>query len=122
MALIKVLCDVHLPERLVVFFTQQGIEAIHGSSILNGWHTKDKDFCKYADENDFVFITKDNDFRNSHFLQNTPLKLIKINLGNINNDALISIFRNQLPSFIRAFKHRRAYVEINKDSTIFLIR
>jgi len=118
----KVLCDVHLPKRLVVFFNQQKIEAIHGSTILDGWHTKDKDFCKYADENDFVVITKDNDFRNTHFLQNTPLKLIKINLGNISNDHLISIFHKHIPAFVEIFKHGSAYVEINKDSISSLIR
>ncbi len=31
----KVICDVHLPKRLVTFFIENGIEAIHGSEILN---------------------------------------------------------------------------------------
>lgn len=122
MANLKVLCDVHLPIKLVDFLMQTGIEALHGSSILSGWRTKDKDFCKYADENDFVIITKDNDFRNSHFLQNTPLKLIKINLGNVSNDTLISIFHKQLPIIIKSFENKTAYVEINKDSASVLIR
>ena len=30
----KVICDVHLPKRLVAFFAENGIEAIHGSEIL----------------------------------------------------------------------------------------
>ena len=53
----KILCDVHLPIKLVDFFKSQRIEAIHGSEILNGWFTKDEDFCKYSDENDLVFVT-----------------------------------------------------------------
>jgi predicted nuclease of predicted toxin-antitoxin system len=118
----KVLCDVHLPKRLVAFFNEQDIKAIHGSDILNGWSTKDKDFCKYADDNNYVMITKDNDFRNSHFLQGTPRKLIKINLGNISNYSLILIFRDQLHSFIKTLKHKDVYIEINKDSTTVLIR
>ena len=89
----KVICDVHLPKRLVLFLTENGIEAIHGSEILDGWQTKDRDFCKYADENNYVIISKDSDFRNSHFLQNTPQKLIKVNLGNISNDSLVNIFK-----------------------------
>jgi predicted nuclease of predicted toxin-antitoxin system len=109
----KFLCDVHLPMRLVSFLNQYGINAIHRSTILSRWTTKDKDFCKYAD---------DNDFRNSHFLQNTPFKLIKINLGNISNDKLISIFQNQLSKIGEVFKHSCAYVEISKDSISVLIR
>ena len=53
----KVICDVHLPKRLVTFFAENGIEAIHGSEILDGWQTKDSDFCKYADENNYAIIT-----------------------------------------------------------------
>ncbi len=40
----KILCDVHLPKRLVSFLIKEGIEAIHGSSILDSWTTKDHDF------------------------------------------------------------------------------
>ena len=122
MAILKVLCDVHLPKKLVDFFNQQQILAVHGSTVLNGWITKDTDFCKNADENNFVFITKDNDFRNSHFLKNTPCKLIKINLGNISNEMLISVFQNQLPNFIHALENKTVYVEINKDFSSVIIR
>lgn len=118
----KILCDVHLPQKLVVFLNEKGIETIHGSDILESWRTKDNDFCRYADENDYVFITKDSDFRNTHFLQNTPKKLIKINLGNISNDDLILIFEKQISSIIKAFRNDSVYIEINKDSTSVLIR
>ncbi len=86
----KIVCDVHLPQRLVSFLIKEGIEAIHGSSILDSWTTEDHEFSKYADENEYVFVTKDADFRNSHFLNGSPRKLIKIDLGNISNDELIS--------------------------------
>lgn len=92
----KILCDVHLPIRLVEFIKSNRIDAVHGSNILNGWYTKDTDFCKYADENDFVFVTKDSDFRDSHIIKKTPKKLIKINLGNISNQKLIEFFQKIL--------------------------
>lgn len=118
----KVICDVHLPKRLVTFFIENGIEAIHGSEILNGWRTRDSDFCKFADENNCVVITKDSDFRNSHFLQNTPLKLIKVNLGNISNDSLLTIFKERLPEIISALKSDRVIIEINKNMLSILER
>ena len=111
----KVICDVHLPKRLVAFFVENGIEAIHGSEILDGWQTKDHDFCKYADENNYVIISKDSDFRNSHFLQDTPKKLIKVNLGNISNDRLIDIFKEKLPQIISGLKSNKVILEINEN-------
>lgn len=112
----KILCDVHLPIKLVEFFGSCGIEALHGSKILDGWYTKDIDFCKYADENDFVFVTKDSDFRDSHIIKKTPRKLIKINLGNISNQKLIEIFSKNLNYISETFKKESAYIEINYDN------
>lgn len=118
----KILCDVHLPKKLVELFKEKGINAVHGSEILDGWTTKDKDFCKYADDNNFIFITKDSDFRNSHFLKGTPQRLIKINLGNISNDKLISIFHDQFSKLEHILKHPKVYIEINMDSVSVLLQ
>lgn len=116
----KVICDVHLPKRLVAFFINNGIEAIHGSEILDGWQTRDNDFCKFADENNCVLISKDSDFRNSHFIQNSPRKLIKINLGNISNDKLINIFKEKLPQIITALKSDKVIIEVDEDMVSIL--
>ena len=112
----KILCDVHLPIKLVEFLKSNAIDAIHGSKILDGWYTNDADFCRYADENDFIFVTKDNDFRDSHIIKKTPSKLIKINLGNISNQKLIKIFSVNLNYIIEIFKKESAYIEINYDN------
>jgi len=111
----KFICDVHLPKKLVTFFNENGVEAIHGSEILDGYRTKDSDFCKYADEQNYTIITKDSDFRNSHFIRNTPKKLIKVNLGNISNERLINIFKEKLPKILSALKKDKVIIEINED-------
>ncbi|MFO7448058.1 MAG: DUF5615 family PIN-like protein [Ignavibacteriaceae bacterium] len=118
----KFLCDVHLPKKLIQLFNEHNIEAIHGSTILDGWQTKDLDFCRYADENNYIMVTKDSDFRNSHFLQNTPLQLVKINLGNISNNNLLSIFEKYLSAFEKIFENKIAYIEVNKESITVLVR
>ena len=59
----KVICDVHLPYRLVNFFISKGIHAFHVNSILEKWNTKDADLSWYADAEDRMLITKDSDFR-----------------------------------------------------------
>lgn len=112
----KILCDVHIAIKVAKFFSSKGIETEHVNQILNKWHTKDKDICQYADKNDFTVITKDTDFKNSHFLKQTPKKLIKVNLGNISTERLIAIFDSILDKLKGLFESQKeCYVEINDD-------
>jgi predicted nuclease of predicted toxin-antitoxin system len=81
----KFLCDVHISFKTVKFLIGKGYECVHVNTILEKWHTTDNDIAKYVDENNFILVTKDADFRDSFFLKNNPKKLVKINLGNIPN-------------------------------------
>ena len=85
----KFLCDVHISIKLVKYLISKNYDCIHVNTILEKWHTKDRDIANYADQNGLILITKDGDFRDSHYLKNTPNKLVKINLGNISNTDLI---------------------------------
>lgn len=117
----KILCDVHLPYRLVNFLISKGIEAIHANQILNKWHTADADLSRYADENNYILITKDSDFRDSYFLKKTPRKLVRVTLGNISNDELIKSFESHLPLFEENYPKDYFYIEINEDSTVIVL-
>jgi len=92
----KFLCDVHISLKLVNHLKLMGFEAIHVNEILDGWNTPDNKICEFADQNDFIVITKDTDFRNSFYIKKSPKKLIKINLGNISNIELIQIISENL--------------------------
>lgn len=73
------LIDVHLPISISKFLdNQEDCTSIHVNQILQKWFTTDKEICKYADENDLVVITKDSDFKNSHFINGTPKKIIRV--------------------------------------------
>ena len=50
------------------------------------------EICAIADANDLIVITKDEDFRSSFFLKNSPNKLIRVVLGNISNQDLLALF------------------------------
>ena len=76
----KFLCDVHISYKIVSFFKENGYEAIHVNTILNSWYTKDSEISEYADNNDFIILSKDSDFRESYFIKHTPKKLIKLDL------------------------------------------
>ena len=111
----RFLCDVHISYKLAKFIEQSGYEAIHINTILDKWFTKDKDIARYADENDFIIITKDVDFRDSFFIKKSPRKLIKINLGNISNNDLQIVFKNVLKRLEELETDKPFLLEIDKE-------
>lgn len=114
----KVLCDVHISFRLVKYLQSQEIDAVHVNAILDKWNTKDSDICRYADEHNYIVVTKDVDFRNSYFLQDTPGKVIRVCLGNISNRELIKLFEANLENFQKIYQKDRFYIEIGPDNAI----
>ena len=114
----KFLCDVHIPIKLVKFIESKGFDCVHTNYILDKWHTKDVDIINYVDSNNYILISKDADFKNSHFIKKAPKKLIKINLGNISNTELLAIFTSILPKIETINKNEKIFIiEINKTFT-----
>jgi predicted nuclease of predicted toxin-antitoxin system len=116
----KFICDVHIPIRLSKFLANQEAESIHVNQILAGSSTPDSAVNQYADTHDYIVITKDADFRNTHFLHNTLRKLIRVCLGNIPNDKLIQLFEIRLPLIRQLDTEGSFYTKIKPD-TIFLL-
>ena len=92
----KFLCDVHISYKLVRYLNSLGFDTVHVNDILDKWLTSDKKICGYADKENRIVISKDSDFRNSFYIEKTPLKLIKISLGNVPNTKLIQIITDNL--------------------------
>ena len=63
----KFLCDVHISYKICKFLEKQGYLAIHVNSVLDKWFTTDIAICEFADANDLIVLTKDEDFRASFF-------------------------------------------------------
>jgi len=116
----KFLCDVHISYKIVNFLNSSGFETIHINQVLDKWFTKDRDICKYADKHDYILITKDQDFRNSHFIRKTPKKLIKVNLGNISNQELIYLLKENIPALIVLYSEAGFLIEIEKKHITFI--
>ncbi|MBN2570875.1 MAG: DUF5615 family PIN-like protein [Ignavibacteriales bacterium] len=118
----KILCDVHIAIKVSKFLSEKGIETKHINQILDRWNTKDQDICKYVDKNDFVVLTKDRDFKDSHFINQTPKKLIKVNLDNVSTNSIINIFGKIIERLKRHFDSSSiCYIEINSDGTLNII-
>lgn len=113
----RFLCDVHISYKLKKHLNVLGFEAIHVNQILDHSETKDSDLCRYADQNDYVIITKDADFRDSFFVSKKPKKLIKINLGNISNQHLISLINGAINTIQKLDEKPGFLLEIDKKTT-----
>ncbi|HTD39275.1 MAG TPA: DUF5615 family PIN-like protein [Mucilaginibacter sp.] len=110
------LVDVHLPINLSKFLNKQSdCTSTHVNQILQKWHTSDAEICKYADDNSMIVVTKDSDFKNTHFVNKTPQKVIRIALGNISNIELIELFDKYLPFILPLSSKDKFYVEVSKE-------
>jgi predicted nuclease of predicted toxin-antitoxin system len=117
----KFLCDVHISFKLVNALNQLGYECVHVNNILDKWFTKDEAITKFADKNDYIIITKDADFRNSFFINRTPKKLLKVNLGNITNHDLIKIVTECMPKIENVSQnHKNFIIEIDLKSSNYI--
>ncbi|WP_414717307.1 DUF5615 family PIN-like protein [Telluribacter sp.] len=114
----KILCDVHIAFRIVRFFQKKGIEAIHVNELPDSYFTTDKAICEFADKHGYVVLTKDADFLDSHLLQSSPLRLLKVNLGNIPTSRLLDIFENNWPIVHELFKTTKGCIEIYESKFI----
>ncbi|MDB4924284.1 DUF5615 family PIN-like protein [Mucilaginibacter sp.] len=115
------LIDVHLPISLSKFLnSQKDCKAMHVNQILQKWHTTDAEICKYADDNSMVVVTKDQDFKNSHFINKTPKKVIRVTLGNISNTDLIRLFDKYLAFILPLSQNPEIYIEISNEQIIVI--
>jgi predicted nuclease of predicted toxin-antitoxin system len=116
----KFLCDVHISFKLVNAIKDLGFSCVHVNSILDSWFTKDSEISKFVDSHDYIMVTKDADFRNSFFINQTPKKLIKINLGNISNLQLTDVFVNNVKHFEKINNENKKFIiEIDIDKISF---
>ncbi len=116
----KFICDVHISHKLVKHLKALGYESFHVNDLLHKWYSTDKEISAYADLHNLILITKDYDFKNSYFINQTPNKLIKINLGNISNEELIRIVSDNLAAIAKLNNENRFLVEIDRDFPVFV--
>lgn len=116
----KFICDVHISYKLVRHLNSLGFETFHVNSLLNKWQTHDHEISAFADLHDLILITKDYDFKNSFFVNKTPRKLIKISLGNISNQNLLTTISENLEAIQKLNTERRFLVEIDNKFILFV--
>lgn len=115
----KFLCDVHISYKICKSLEKLGHTAIHVNNILDRWFTEDNAICDYADSNDLIILTKDEDFRASFLLKKKTKKLIRLILGNISNQRLIEIIEVYLPTISNLNTNDCFFIELGDELTVF---
>ncbi|MEM1327420.1 MAG: DUF5615 family PIN-like protein [Bacteroidota bacterium] len=114
----KIICDVHVARKVVKYLIQKGVDSVRINDILQGSSTDDQDIVAYADQERYVVMSKDQDFKNTHLIKHQPKQLLKINLGNISTKKLIQILEENFDRIQSAFNYPVCLVEIDNGSIV----
>ncbi len=77
----RFLVDAQLPVRLARFLNDAGHDAVHVSSLADGYRTTDAAIMALADREGRIVISKDADFRHSHIADGSPARLLVIGVA-----------------------------------------
>ena len=113
----KFLIDAQLPYLLSIWIREKGFGAVHTDDLPNKDETEDEEIRQLSVEGDYIVITKDIDFYNSHLIRNSPEKLFLITTGNIKNRQLLDLFRRNFSEITELFTHCRL-VEMSNSEII----
>jgi predicted nuclease of predicted toxin-antitoxin system len=112
---VKFAIDAQLPRRLAQELAAAGHDAIHSLDLPLANRTPDNDLIALADRESRVVVTKDSDFVTSFLLRGVPSRLLLISTGNIANDALLDLFRRNLPG-LESILSKHSFVELSRFS------
>lgn len=113
----KFLVDAQLPKSLADFLSQNGHEGLHTLQLPDKNKTTDKQIIEIAYKENYIVVTKDNDFLESFFLKQEPSTLILIKTGNIPNEELLKIFSFHIKT-IEHIISENSLIEIFRDEII----
>jgi predicted nuclease of predicted toxin-antitoxin system len=116
----RVLCDVHIPYRLVNRLRELGVDATHVNRVLDGSTSKDAAIAEFVDTHEMLLVTKDSDFRDSHLVSGTPAQVLRLTLGNLTNSELISLIEAHWTVIAQLCVSESCYMELSRDGLIHL--
>ena len=111
----KFVVDAQLPRRLAIEIGELGSDAIHTLDLPAKNRTTDHAILAIARNESRVVVTKDSDFVDSFFLRGEPEKLLFITTGNITNNELIQLLRNNWPQLLSMLA-QGDFVELSRTS------
>ena len=92
--------DAHLTPHLTGLLKQFGYQAIHVSALAAANATPDVEITSVAEQNDYVVVTKDYDFRESQLTHGVPSQLLLVIAGNLSRKDTLVLFRLHLAEIV----------------------
>ena len=113
----KFLVDAQLPISLAFLLKKHGHDTLHTDDLPNKESSTDLEIRTFADSDERIVITKDYDFLDSYYFQNSPQKLLLITTGNIKNQKLFELFELNLDYIVQLFREY-SFVELSNYEII----
>lgn len=111
----RLLVDAQLPPALARWLVSKGHDAVHVFDI-EFHRSRDEEIWKFALDNDFILVTKDEDFSSRVWIDRASVGLIWVTIGNCSNRTLIGVFEEKLAAIERIFSEGKSLVRIQKKS------
>jgi predicted nuclease of predicted toxin-antitoxin system len=108
---VKFLLDAQLPPVLQRVMTREGYDVVHAKDI-DFVNAEDSAIRDYALENDYVVISKDDDFI-AYAREPYCLSVIWVRTGNCKNKLLIDVLLANLPTCLELISAGNPLVEIS---------
>lgn len=113
----KVLVDAQLPKRLAQFLSSKGIDSLHTLDLPQKNTTIDQEIINRADQENRIVISKDSDFLDNYILEGKPKRLLIVSTGNISNNDLIRLFKQNIKALKSLFRENTV-IEIDEDEIL----
>ena len=107
----RFLVDAQLPPALARFLAARGHEAV-AVRELSLREAEDETIWEAAKREDYIVITKDEDFAQMAWRFGPPPQVLWLRLGNATNKALLSWLEPVLPEALAALAQGNALVEV----------
>lgn len=112
----KFIIDTQLPPKLSHFFRYREIDSKHTQDYENGIFMDDARIVEIAINENRIIVTKDIDFFNNYILTGAPPKVLLLKIGNISNNDLLDLFKNNIDSIISKFENKADIIIVSKNS------
>jgi predicted nuclease of predicted toxin-antitoxin system len=113
----RFLVDAQLPRRLAHRLREEGFEVIHTLDLPMRNRTPDRLISELSVRDQYIVVTKDEDFVSSFHLHRRPRKLLLVSTGNIKNAELETLFLASLAEIVAGFQ-RFDFIEITRQAVI----
>jgi predicted nuclease of predicted toxin-antitoxin system len=108
---VKFLVDNQLPTALAQYLRKRGLDCQHVLEASLG-DALDIDICRYAELQERIIISKDEDFFYFAKQREAKIRVIWVRLGNCRTPALLAAFERSWPSIESCLKTGDRIIEI----------